>query len=89
MTALKSYPKFCLALIAILFSFASGYSQISRVGDATTATNSTASATLTISRPAGVQAGDVLIVNIVQNETDNDNGGLSNASLSGWTLIDG
>ncbi|MFT4858174.1 MAG: hypothetical protein ACI8SN_000088 [Algoriphagus sp.] len=51
--------------------------------------NSTNNLTLTIPKPAGVQAGDVLIANIVQNETDNDNGGLSAANLSGWTLIDG
>lgn len=89
MTTLKSYPKFCLTLIACICSFTSGFGQITQIGSATTATNSTASSTLTINRPTGVQAGDVLIVNIVQNETDNDNGGLSNASLSGWTLIDG
>ncbi len=89
MTTLKSYPKFCLALIACICSFTIGFGQITQVGSATTATNNSAISTLTINRPTGVQAGDVLIVNIVQNETDNDNGGLSNASLSGWTLIDG
>ncbi|MFN7420343.1 MAG: hypothetical protein ACK5RV_05625, partial [Flavobacterium sp.] len=43
--------------------------------------------TLSIARPAGVVAGDVLIATIVQNETDNDNGGLSANTASGWILV--
>ncbi len=45
--------------------------------------------TLSIPVPAGVVSGDVLIANLVQNETDNDNGGLSNATAAGWTVISG
>jgi len=62
-----------------------GWGQIAQRGVATSATSATA--TLTISKPSGVIAGDVLIANITQS--DNDNGILSNASSSGWTLIDG
>jgi hypothetical protein len=64
--------------------------QIAQRGTATTAGNSsTNGGFLTINKPSGVVAGDVMIVSIVQNETDNDNGGLNNAILTGWTLIDG
>ncbi len=65
--------------------------QIVQRGTATTnaTTLSGSNRTLTINRPTGVVAGDVLIASIVQFETDNDNGGLSNATLSGWTLIRG
>ena len=48
------------------------------------ATNST---TITIDKPSGVVAGDVLLFSVVQNETDNDNGGLDSPTLSGWTLV--
>jgi hypothetical protein len=40
-------------------------------------------------RSAGVVAGDVLIASVLQNETDNDNGGLSDVTATGWTLVDG
>jgi hypothetical protein len=66
------------------------FAQIAQRGSATTATvAATNSGTLTINKPTGVVAGDVMIVSILQNETDNDNGGLSNATLTGWTLVDG
>jgi hypothetical protein len=64
--------------------------QITQRGSATNNSQSgTNVGTLSINRPTGVIAGDVMIVSIVQNETDNDNGGLSNVTASGWTLIDG
>jgi hypothetical protein len=58
--------------------------QITQRGSATTATGIT---TITINKPTGVVAGDVMIVNIVQNETNNAT--LSDANLTEWTLIDG
>ncbi len=64
--------------------------QIIQRGSATTATNSgTNITTLSINTPTGVQPGDVLIVSILQNETDNDNGGLNDVFASGWILVDG
>lgn len=78
-----------IAFLAVLFCLMmkseAGWGQIAQRGVATSATSATA--TLTISKPSGVIAGDVLIANITQS--DNDNGILSNASSSGWTLIDG
>ena len=50
-----------------------------------TSTANSANATLTITKPTGVVAGDLLIVTIAQNGT----GGLSNPTSTGWTLIDG
>jgi Secretion system C-terminal sorting domain len=47
----------------------------------------TTNTTLTIDRPSGVLAGDVMIANIVQS--DNDGNTLSDALLNGWTEIDG
>lgn len=80
------------AFLSLTFLFATlllphhSFAQITQRGSSTTAANQN-STTLTINKPTGVVAGDVLIVNIAQNETSNQN--LSNASLAGWTLIDG
>lgn len=65
--------------------------QIAQRGSATTnaVALSGSSRIIAINKPTGVVAGDVLIASIVQNETDNDNGGLSDATLSGWTFIRG
>ncbi len=65
--------------------------QIEQRGSATTnaVALSGTGRTIAINKPTGVVAGDVLIASIVQNEGDNDAGGLSNATLSGWTLIRG
>jgi hypothetical protein len=79
-------------VLLLFFFLCLGFStqaQIAQRGSSTTATNATASATLTINKPTGVVAGDLMIVSIVQNETDNDNGGLNNVTATGWTLIDG
>jgi len=63
--------------------------QIAQRGAATTANIGSAAAAMTINKPTGVVAGDVLIASVLQNETDNDNGGLSNVTATGWTLVDG
>jgi len=63
---------------------------ITQRGSSTTASSTTT--TLTITKPTGVVAGDVLFLNLVQNETDNDNGfstNTPNPALTGWTLVDG
>jgi hypothetical protein len=80
-------------MVGLLLTFLSSTSwgQIAQRGNATTnsATLSGSGRTLSINKPTGVIAGDVLIASIVQNETDNDNGGLSANTASGWTLIKG
>jgi hypothetical protein len=63
--------------------------QIAQRGAATTATIASAASAMTINKPTGVVAGDVMIATVLQNETDNDNGGLSNVTATGWTLVDG
>ncbi len=72
-------------LFAFLFNANNSFAQIALRGTATTATST--STTLTINKPTGVVAGDVMIVNIVQS--DNDNNNLANASRTGWIIVDG
>jgi len=81
----KVFLPFIFVLSLFLLSHNS-FAQITQRGLVTTA-NTTSSNTLTIAKPSGVVSGDILIVNIAQNETTNND--LSNASLSGWTPIDG
>jgi hypothetical protein len=76
-------------MIMSLFFVANTFGQIAQRGTATTASTNAATSAMTINKPTGVVAGDLMIVSIVQNETDNDNGGLSNVTSDGWTLIDG
>ncbi len=65
-----------------------GIGQIEQRGAATTnSAGSTNSTSLTINKPTGLITGDVMLLTIVQNETDNDNGGLTSPTLSGWTLV--
>ena len=61
------------------------FGQITQRGSATTATNTTA--TLTISKPTGVISGDVLIVNISQYTSSAT--GMAAATATGWTKIVG
>lgn len=79
-----------LALFILLIYSVGADAQILQRGSATNAVRrSTNMTTFTVGNPVGVAAGDLLIANFVQNETDNDNGGLSNVSLQGWTLFAG
>ena len=80
----------CFAIVFLLLVSNALNAQIAQRGTSTSnAVSGTDLATLTISKPTGVVSGDVLLVSILQNETDNDNGGLSDATASGWTLVDG
>ena len=75
--------KALVTVLVMLFAyFIPTQAAITQRGTATSAT--TTSTTLTISKPAGVIAGDVMIVNITQ--TGNTG---TNASLTGWNLIAG
>jgi hypothetical protein len=90
----SSFVSTVISKAMLLLVFALGgnvvFAQIAQRGSATTATvNAQNSPTLTINKPTGVVAGDVMIVSILQNETDNDNGGLTSATRAGWTLVDG
>ncbi len=67
-----------LVLISAFLSF-EGSGQVALRGTSTTATST--SSTLTISKPAGVVQGDIMLVNIATMGT------ASAASLSGWTVI--
>lgn len=80
---------FVFAIMANLFICNTVFGQITQVtGSPQSAT--TTNTTLTITRPSGLAVGDVMIANIVQSDNDDADGGdLSNASLSGWTLIAG
>lgn len=72
-------------LLLILFfcfgTLSQVYSQIALRGSATSGTS--AGTTLTINKPSGVVAGDVMIVNICQANSNID------PASSGWTLITG
>ncbi len=70
-----------------LFSLTT-HAQITRRGTATTNANN-GGLSLSIDKPTGIVAGDILIANILQNETDNDNGGLNAVTATGWILVDG
>lgn len=77
------------AVLVLVANFAVVYGlsgQITQVtGSPQTAT--TTGTTLTITKPSGLAVGDLMLVNIMQN--DNDNNTLSNASSLGWVVIDG
>ena len=55
------------------------------IGLRNTSTANSTNTSLTILKPAGVLAGDLMIITIAQNGT----AGLSNPTCAGWTLIDG
>lgn len=74
------------AFLAAIFLTTSAQAQILQRGTATS--NTTTNSTLTINKPTGVVAGDVMIVNIAQAGPSGGNV-LSNPTSSGWTLITG
>jgi hypothetical protein len=76
---------FSIAVMANLLLGSTAFAQITVRGTATTTT--TTGTTLTLSRPVGLQQGDVMVVTITQ--ADNDHDALSNAARTGWTVIDG
>ena len=81
-TTVQFTCKFYLTLVASLVFSTATFAAIGLRG---TSTANSTTATLTIAKPAGVVAGDILIVTIAQNGT----AGLSNPTSAGWTLIDG
>jgi hypothetical protein len=81
-----------LLLLPILFMLLSlsSYGQIAQRGTAVSnSAGTTNMSSIQVNKPTGIVSGDIMIVSILQNETDNDNGGLNSANLTGWTLIDG
>ena len=79
---IQSFLKVIILLHLLNVIAFEGICQIAQRGSATSATST--NATLTINKPVGIVAGDVMIVNITQ--TGNTN---TNASSSGWNLISG
>jgi len=76
-----------LLLLFTVFGFTDALqAQIAQRGAVTTATSTTA--TITIARPAGVVAGDIMLVNISSRDVATGNN-LGNPSLGGWTLVQG
>jgi hypothetical protein len=71
-----------VALVALLVAPAVAQAAIAQRGTATTGSSITTA--LTINKPAGVVAGDVMIVNIAQQGNNT-----TAPSLAGWTLIRG
>ncbi len=78
------------SIISLVLLFCFAITPMAQIAQRGTRTNSTStSSTITINKPTGVQAGDVLIVNIVQNESDIGTAVLSNATATGWVLVAG
>lgn len=75
------------AIVANLILISTAFGQITQVGVATTATST--NTTMTITKPVGIQAGDLMFASIVESEgsSGTDLGG--GTGLIGWTLIDG
>ncbi len=79
---MKTFTKLTLsAIVAILVMGSTAFGQIAQRGTATSGTATTSP--LTINKPAGVIAGDVMLVNISQ--TGNNT---TAATLAGWTSVD-
>lgn len=80
---MKMFTRFFITSVIMgVMSGSHAFAQIVQRGTATSAT--TTNTTLTINKPTGVVAGDVMIVNIAQG------GNNSTAPvLAGWTIIDG
>ena len=82
--------RFALAFLLFMSLFlgsVQGWGQIAQRGTATT--NSVANAngtTIVVNKPTGVVTGDLMILSIVQNETDNGTT-LTSPSFTGWSLI--
>jgi len=74
-----------LLFMSLFLGSTQGWGQIAQRGTATTATGTQ---TISINKPTGVTANDLMILTLVQNETNNG-GSLSSPTLSGWTLIKG
>ncbi|MBK9937766.1 MAG: hypothetical protein IPP02_05120 [Chitinophagaceae bacterium] len=71
---------FVFAFVANLILSSTAFGQILQRGTSTNGTSTNAS--LQISKPTGVVAGDVMIVNIAQR-----NNGVNAPTLAGWTAI--
>ncbi|MBU4538648.1 MAG: T9SS type A sorting domain-containing protein [Bacteroidetes bacterium] len=83
---LPNYGRIMIRAFAILiFAFNYTWGQIALRGTATTATSN--ANTITISKPTGVVAGDIMIANIASSDNNSLQG--NDANLSGWTLING
>ncbi len=87
---MKKFTFLCLIIIAAIMFSNSASGQITLRGSGT-GTQDTEGGTLTITKPAGLAVGDLMIANIIQSDNDGADGGdLSNVTIpAGWTLIAG
>lgn len=83
---MKKFTFLCLIIIAGIMVSNNALGQITQRGASTTATTTTTS--ITIAKPTGVVAGDVLIVNIAQSGNGTTNPAATVASGT-WTVISG
>lgn len=72
-------------LLLMVFGMSTVNAQIALRASQTSTSSSTA---VTITKPAGLAVGDLMIANIVQSENSTSQS-LSNATASGWTLVAG
>ncbi len=82
---MKKFTFLTIIVLATSLLANTAFSQITQVSSAGTA--ATTGTTLTLTKPSSLSVNDVMIVNIIQS--DNDNNALSNATASGWTIVDG
>ncbi|WP_338376232.1 GEVED domain-containing protein [uncultured Flavobacterium sp.] len=79
------FIKKCFYFFIAFFTLTNqSFGQITQRGTATTATSTNTS--ITINKPTGVVAGDIMLVNIGSQA---NNGNLSNPSLAGWNIVQG
>jgi hypothetical protein len=79
---------FILTITLLLLAFQNSHAQITLV-TGSPQTNTSTGATVTILKPSGLAIGDVMIANIVQSDKGPGLTDLSNATSTGWTVIDG
>lgn len=84
---MKKFTFYLFALCANLILANMAFGQIVQVGTAQSAANS--GTTITITKPAGLQIGDVMIANIAQNDNSAGVDLENDATSNGWLLIDG
>jgi hypothetical protein len=77
-----------LTITLMLLTFQNSLGQIALVTGSPQSNTSTG-ATLTILKPSGLAIGDMMIANIVQSDKGPGLTDLSNATSTGWTVIDG
>lgn len=80
------YSLFKIVFLATILLFAGEIkAQITQVGTTTAANSGSNVQTLSISKPANIQPGDIMILNVIKFNTNNT----SDPTVAGWTLLAG